>query len=175
MIFAGCWIFEPVDESEVFLRIKAFLLTSLLVAVWLSACIPTGPTPARSEPTAILVPTATHGSPQQSIQPDPTSAVSPEDVVYAFLTAYGNDSEALFPYLSNSLIQQLPPGGIFEYLDFDGPLEGLVFESGSSGQEPNVAVVTASVQVNGAEMARTFYLTLQDGYWLIASIEKPNQ
>jgi hypothetical protein len=154
------------------LRIKVLLLISALAAIWLPACSVASPTPASREPAGILVPTATHGAPQSTMQPEAMSEVSPEEVIYTFLTTYGNDPEDLMPFLSNSLIQQLPPGGIIAYLDFDGPLEGLVFESGSSGLEPNVAVVTARMQVNGEEMARTFYLTLQDGYWLIASIEK---
>jgi hypothetical protein len=175
MIFAGCWISVAAVESEVFLRRKVFLMASFLALVWLSACVTTRPTPTSSASSAILVPTATHGAPQQNVLPGPTSEVSPEEVVYAFLTMYGTDSDDLMPYLSSSLIQQLPPGGIIEYLDFNGPLEGLVFEAGSSGQDPSVAVVKARMQVNGEETARTFYLTLQDGYWLIASIEKPNK
>jgi hypothetical protein len=158
------------------MREKAVLLAVVMMGVMLSACVSLQPESSASKPAAILVPTATHSSTnEQNTTAIPTSEVSPEEVVYTFLTMYGTDSEDLMPFLSSSLIQQLPPGGIIEYLDFDGPLEGLVFVSGSLGQEPNIALVSARMQVNGVQTARTFYLTLQDGYWLIASIEKPAQ
>ncbi|MCJ7626220.1 MAG: hypothetical protein MUO76_22240 [Anaerolineaceae bacterium] len=100
---------------------------------------------------------------------------TPEAVVYAFLTSYEIDQNEMLFYLSSSLLSNLPAGGVFTLLQFDGVLEGFVFQSGSSSEDPKIAVVEVKIRVDGEDSLRIFYLIRENQYWLITSIEIPGE
>ena len=125
------------------------------------------------ETQVTIVPTATRELVQETIRT--TSQDSPEDVVYAFLTAYEIDQNEMLFYLSSSLLEGLPSGGVISMLQFTGSLEGFVFQSGSSGEAPNLAVVEVKILMDGVDTVRIFHLTRDSGYWFIDSIEIPGE
>jgi hypothetical protein len=78
-------------------------------------------------------------------------------------------------YLSSSLLSNLPAGGVISLLQFDGVIDGFVFQSGSSSEDPNLAVVEAKIRVDGEDTVRIFNLMRENQYWIITSIEVPGE
>lgn len=146
------------------MRYPIFFLTLLLT---LASCS----SQSSALPGAIPVPTTTPGAVQQS-QPGSNAPITAEETLYVFLLAYENDPNEMVPFLHPALRENLSAGGIPELLGFEGPLEGLVFTSGTTTANPNLAVVEASLQVGGLEIERIFYLELQEDSWLITGVEK---
>lgn len=143
---------------------------SLLLVLGLAAC--SARQDSQSVP-AIPVPTATRaGEPGNAGFAQPVTA---EEALYVFLTAYENNPDEMFPFLSPALQENLPPGGISELLGFKGTLEGLVFASGTTATNPNLAVVEARLQIGGEEVLRVFYLERQGENWLITAVEREAQ
>jgi hypothetical protein len=150
-------------------KMRSFLFLLILVFI-LAGCSP--PTEIAS-PGVIPVPTATWGAPAPSetgVQP-----ISAEETLFVFLMAYEGNMDEMVPFLSPALRENLPPGGVPELLGFDGTLEGLVFTSGSTAMNPNLAIIETRLQVNGAEIGRTFYLERQENDWLITAIERSEE
>lgn len=110
----------------------------------------------------------------QSVLPQ-TYSQTAEEVVYAFLTAYEIDQNEMLFYLSPSLLSNLPAGGVISLLQFDGLIEGFVFQSGSSSEDPNMAVVEVKIRVDGEGTVRIFHLMRENQYWQITSIEVPGE
>ena len=98
-------------------------------------------------------------------------APTAEQVVYAFLTVYENDPDQMMAYLGTALRENLPPGGIAELIGFQGTLQGLVFSSGASAADPNLALVQADMIVDQQVIRRKFTLKRQDNTWVIIEIE----
>ena len=138
----------------------------LLLLICLAAC---SPHPGGG-PEAIPVPTATHEPAQaasETVQP-----ITAEEALYVFLTAYENNPDEMLPFLSQSLRDHLPSEGIPGLLGFQGTLEGLIFTSGTTASDPNLALIEARLQVDGEEVERVFYLERQSDNWVITSIEQ---
>jgi hypothetical protein len=141
----------------------------LFLVILLTAC---GPTSNSAATVIIPVPTATRASGETSdeslVQP-----ITAEESLYVFLTAFENNPDEMLPFLSQALRENLPEGGIPQLLGFNGTLEGLVFVSGTTATNPNLAVIEARLQVSGQEIERVFYLERQDENWLITAVERP--
>jgi len=137
---------------------------SFFMLLVLASCIPQ----EELTPTHISVPTITPASSSA-----PFSPITAEEVVYAFLTSYEDNPDAMIPFLSKRLQETLPAGGVLTLLDIQGTIEGLVFTSGTSSDSPNEAIVEAVLQVNGAETVRIFYLERELQRWVIRAIEQP--
>jgi hypothetical protein len=141
----------------------------LLLVSLLTAC---GPTNDSAATVIIPVPTATRASSDTSME-SPAQPITAEEALYVFLTAYESNPDEMLPFLSQALRENLPEGGIPQLLGLDGTLEGLVFVSGTTAANPNLAVIEARLQVDGKEIKRVFYLERQDENWLITAVERP--
>ena len=146
--------------------IFCFLLVALLVS-----CTMNVPARVQSSQESIPAPTVTPASLQQP-GGQTGSSITAEGVVYTFLTTYEDNPDEMIPFLSTNLRENLPEGGVLALLDFVGTLEGLVFTSGTSGVDPNTAVVEARLQVDGVEIQRVFYLERLGERWVITAVEK---
>jgi len=147
------------------MRINPLLVFLLILS--LAACSSPG---GGAFSDAIPVPTVTRGA---AAQPESgiASPITAEETVYVFLTAYENTPDEMILFLSPGLRENLPEGGVMELLGFEGTLEGLVFTSGTTATDSRLAIVEASLQFDGVEVRRVFYLEFQDGSWLITAIE----
>jgi hypothetical protein len=117
---------------------------------------------------------AAASAPVHTPEPMTTSnagSVSPEDVVYSFLTAYENNPDEMNLYLGAPLNENLPAGGIQEVLDLTGTMNGFIITSGAGASDTLLATVEAHLQMDQNEIVRIFTL-LQDGKtWLIIKVE----
>jgi hypothetical protein len=149
-----------------------------LTILMLLACNLSDYTQKPGEPQTIEIPAATQEIVQPTMQSMLSQSVYPEtaeEVVYAFLAAYEVDQNEMLFYLSSALLSNLPVGGVFTLLQFDGVLEGFVFQSGSTSEDPHMAVVEVKIRVDGEETIRIFNLIRENQYWLITSVEVPGE
>ncbi|MBI9045460.1 MAG: hypothetical protein JEZ06_13295 [Anaerolineaceae bacterium] len=100
---------------------------------------------------------------------DPKAA---EEVVWKFLTAYQENRNEMQEYLSQNLQGQLSEEGVDQILQFyDAVMEGFVFQSGTSSQNPVEAMIEVKIQLDGGETIRRFHLIPMDETWVINQIE----
>ena len=159
------------------IRKSPYYLLGLTLLILL-ACNISDYTQKPDESQTIALPTATQEIVQVTAQSVLSQAAYPEtaeEVVYAFLTAYEVDQNEMLFYLSSSLLSNLPAGGVFTLLQFDGVLEGFVFQSGSTSEDPHMAVVEVKIRVDGEGSVRIFHLIRDNQYWLINSVEVPGE
>ncbi len=147
---------------------KRLFILFLLLSVGLSACLKTTPFAETATATA----DATQPAAQEQKTEASPQALTPEDIVYSFLTAYEDNPDEMILYLSKSMKESLPGGGIIELLGFNGMVEGLVFQSGSGSPDSDLAVVEVHLQINQQEVIRKFTLLKQNDTWLITAIEQ---
>ncbi len=146
----------------------AVLFTCFLIVSCLAAC---SPQPGSPGDQSIPVPTVTRGAGEMTNN-SASTPITAEEVVYAFLTAYENNPDQMVLFLSPEMQAALPEGDLISWLDFQGTLEGLVFTSGTTASDPNLAVVEARLQIDGREVVRTFYLERREESWLITGMDK---
>jgi hypothetical protein len=101
---------------------------------------------------------------------DDPAGVTPEDVVYSFLSAQADGSDEASLYLTETLRESLPEGGVEVLLNLGGSMQGLVFQAGSGSGDDSTAAVEAHIKVNQQEAVRVFTLVRRDGAWQISGI-----
>jgi hypothetical protein len=153
-------------------RMMKFLNLSVMIFQLMSgleACTLNFSAGTQGTQESISVPTVTR-VPEGGQSATPIAA---EEVVFAFLTAYEDNPDQMIPFLSAELRENLPEGGVLGLLGFEGTLEGLVFTSGTTSANPNLAVVEARLQADGVEILRVFHLSRAGDSWVITGVEKP--
>ena len=155
-------------------RFLVNLFAGVILLALFSSCSINIPAQGQEPSDSIPVPTVTPGGQGQSADQTGEPTITPiaaEEAVYAFLTAYEDNPDAMIPFLSEEMRENLPEGGVLALLDFGGMVEGLVFISGNR-LDSRTAVVEAMLQVNGEQLQRLFYLEQQGEQWVITGIEK---
>ncbi|MEM5774020.1 MAG: hypothetical protein AAGU05_03390, partial [Anaerolineaceae bacterium] len=88
---------------------KRFLFLITIICLATAACVTSAPLPdaTAAMPAAEMLP-----SPTETAAEKTPRALTPEDIVYSFITAFADNPDEMVLYLSDSLKESLPEGGI---------------------------------------------------------------
>ena len=135
----------------------------------LSAALPTVPLPTPTSDALIL--TAPTAAPTvQMIAPAPTQSypIYAQDVVNAFLSVAPDQMSA---YLSAAARANLPASGTLGFLMVTNPVQSFTVQSTSVSEASGGAVVLVQMEADGIQTIRIFNLIVENGVWVIHSVD----
>ncbi len=96
----------------------------------------------------------------------------PERIVQAFLTDVQEAPDQLSGYMSKTLQQEYPRDAIVAVLALPGNIEGFAIQAATVSPSMALGNVFVSVTSGGSVIQYRFTLILENGNWVISSIEK---
>jgi len=127
------------------------------------------PQPTATSPVTVLV-LPTQLPTIMAIPPTATQAypIYAQDVVQAFLTA---SPEVIQQYLSAAARSNLPATGALGLLMVSNPVQEFTIHSTSVSEASGGAVVLVEMKADGVQTIRIFNLIVENGVWVIHSID----
>lgn len=168
------------------MRLQKRILPILALAAAILACSfpyaasnPLGPAQAEGQPTPFQPlpaegdiasqPSVAGGAPQSGGGGD-VYPQQPEEVVYAFLSAYAGQPADMENYLAADIRSSSSSDQFASNQGLKGELTGFAIQAAAMSNDPPAAEVLVMVALNGQQMQKRFNLAQENGRWVITSI-----